>query len=331
MHSRHRELRSALLVAAFAAAAVGCAPPRASAGLSVGVAPRTAQVVVKPGETLWRVARRYGLSADELARRNGIEDPTRVRAGTVLTVPADSSSSPGAAAGGSAARPPSTPAPESASGNPGAPAAAGAGGAASKLSTTSTITTTAGDSSPAAAGAGAPGSGALHTRDGGAATPAAPPPGDAAGRMHSEAPPAGASGEPGAHGTGAEPAHPAYPLRWPVDGKVVARFGPRDGALHDGIDIAAPAGTEIHAAAGGKVIFAGRYGGYGNLVILRHDDGLLTVYARTAVNLVRRGQHVAAGQVIGRVAAASGGGTAQVHFEVREGIEAKNPVRFLPP
>jgi murein DD-endopeptidase MepM/ murein hydrolase activator NlpD len=122
-----------------------------------------------------------------------------------------------------------------------------------------------------------------------------------------------------------------YPLRWPVEGSVVARFGMRDGVNHDGIDIAVPAGTEVHAAAAGRVVFAARHGGYGNLVILRHDDGLVTIYAHNSSNLVHRGEHVTAGQVVARVGTTARTGDAQLHFEVREGIKAANPMRFLPP
>lgn len=134
------------------------------------------------------------------------------------------------------------------------------------------------------------------------------------------------------------PAHDAdknvassYPLRWPVEGSVVTRFGLRNGVNHDGIDIAVSAGTDVHAAAAGRVIFAARHGGYGNLVILRHDSGLVTIYAHNSINLVRRGDHVTAGQVVARVGPGAHSGDAQLHFEVREGVKAANPMKFLPP
>ena len=88
---------------------------------------------------------------------------------------------------------------------------------------------------------------------------------------------------------------------WPVDGKVVSLFGIRNGRRHDGIDISAPSGKPIHAAAGGKVVFAGSMRGYGNLILLRHPDDLFSAYSHNSVNKVRQGQIVKQGQVIGKV------------------------------
>lgn len=122
-----------------------------------------------------------------------------------------------------------------------------------------------------------------------------------------------------------------YPLRWPVDGQVTSRYGARAGKGHDGIDIGAPEGTQVFAAAPGQVVFSAPHGGYGNLVVLRHDDGLVTVYAHHSQNLVRKGQQVSAGQVIAKVGTTGRSTGPHLHFEVRKGAVPQNPLRFLPP
>jgi lipoprotein NlpD len=123
----------------------------------------------------------------------------------------------------------------------------------------------------------------------------------------------------------------AYKLRWPVDGTITSRFGTREGRAHDGIDIGAPKGTDVRAAAAGEVVFSARHGGYGNLVVVRHADGLVTVYAHHSVNLVRKGQSVSPGQIIAKVGDSGRASGPHLHFEVRQGVEPQNPLRFLPP
>ena len=97
------------------------------------------------------------------------------------------------------------------------------------------------------------------------------------------------------------------------------------------MDIAADPGTGVRAAAAGKVLFAAEHGSYGNLVVLRHDDGLVTVYAHNEINLVRKGQRVRAGQLIARVGQTGRATGPHLHFEVRRGTAPENPMRFLPP
>ena len=117
---------------------------------------------------------------------------------------------------------------------------------------------------------------------------------------------------------------------WPVDGRVVSLFGIRDGRRHDGIDISAPSGTPIRAAAGGKVVFAGSMRGYGNLILLRHPDDLFTAYSHNSVNSVRQGQSVKQGQLIGKVGRTGRATGPHLHFEIRNGQTARNPLFFLP-
>jgi murein DD-endopeptidase MepM/ murein hydrolase activator NlpD len=119
---------------------------------------------------------------------------------------------------------------------------------------------------------------------------------------------------------------------WPVyTGSVSSGFGMRNGSMHEGVDIAAPAGTPIHAAGGGVVEFAGQLHGYGNTVIIRHDDDYVTVYAHNLVNLVHEGEHVGAGQVVAEIGTSGRATGANLHFEVRRDNIARDPLAYLPP
>jgi len=104
----------------------------------------------------------------------------------------------------------------------------------------------------------------------------------------------------------------------------------RNGVMHDGIDITAPAGTPVHAADRGEVIFSGRLRGYGNTVIVRHSNRYVTVYAHDRVNFVREGDFVARGQVIGEVGSTDHTTGPHLHFEVRHANLAYNPLNYLP-
>jgi hypothetical protein len=117
---------------------------------------------------------------------------------------------------------------------------------------------------------------------------------------------------------------------WPVDGEVTSRFGPRNGKCHDGIDIAAPRGTPVFAAADGQVIFSDVLRGYGNVVIVRHAGGYLTLYAHNAVNQVQEGQRVRRGTRVATVGQSGHVTGANLHFEVRRDNLAWDPLRYLP-
>ena len=119
-------------------------------------------------------------------------------------------------------------------------------------------------------------------------------------------------------------------LAWPVHGVLYSRFGVRQGQRHDGIDIAAPEGTSVAAAARGTVVYAGEQSGYGSIVILRHDRNLLTLYAHASALLVHQGDHVVAGQTIARVGHSGHTTGPHLHFEVREGTRPRNPLLYLP-
>jgi murein DD-endopeptidase MepM/ murein hydrolase activator NlpD len=118
---------------------------------------------------------------------------------------------------------------------------------------------------------------------------------------------------------------------WPVQqGVVSSGFGIRNGAMHSGVDIAAPVGTPVLAADSGIVIFSGTLHGYGNTVIIRHDDEYVTVYGHNARNLVSEGARVTRGQEIGEIGRSGRTTGANLHFEVRRDNIAENPLAYLP-
>ncbi len=119
---------------------------------------------------------------------------------------------------------------------------------------------------------------------------------------------------------------------WPVwSGNVTSGFGVRHGTMHDGIDIAAPIGTPVHAADAGTVVFTGRLNGYGNTVIIRHTDSYVTVYGHNSHILVSPGMAVARGQTIAAVGTSGRTTGPNLHFEVRYDNRAYTPLGYLAP
>lgn len=117
---------------------------------------------------------------------------------------------------------------------------------------------------------------------------------------------------------------------WPAEGPISSTFGPRRSGWHGGIDIKAGAGAPVSAAAAGVVRASGWESRYGLVVRLEHRDGFVTVYAHNTENLVEAGQRVAAGQPIARVGRSGRATTDHLHFEIRRGGLAYNPLFFLP-
>lgn len=136
----------------------------------------------------------------------------------------------------------------------------------------------------------------------------------------------------------ATPALPAGPpigdessagLIWPVEGTLTSPFGPRWGRLHAGIDIAAPGGTPIRAAASGTVAMAGPNGGYGNYTCINHSGGLATCYAHQAAIATSSGASVTQGDVIGYVGNTGNSFGDHLHFEVRVNGVPQDPLGYL--
>ncbi len=124
---------------------------------------------------------------------------------------------------------------------------------------------------------------------------------------------------------------PQGKLRWPVRGRIVQGFGPRaDGSHNDGVDIAVPKGTDVKAAEAGVVAYAGdEVRTYGNLVLIRHRNGWVTAYAYNDKLLVRRGDRVVRGQPIAKAGTTGNTDRPQLHFEVRIDAKPVDPVRHL--
>jgi len=121
----------------------------------------------------------------------------------------------------------------------------------------------------------------------------------------------------------------AAPFAWPLKGVLYGRYGKRGARNHDGIDIAAPHGTQVTAAADGEVVFVGVQSGYGKVVILRHDGGLVTVYAHNSQILVREGARVRQGEPVAKVGQTGRTTGPHLHFEVRQGVKPRDPLLYL--
>lgn len=118
---------------------------------------------------------------------------------------------------------------------------------------------------------------------------------------------------------------------WPIaEGRLTSGFGPRNGHFHEGIDIAAPRGTPVLAAADGEVIFSDVLRGYGKVVIVRHGKGYVTVYAHNQQHHVRDGQFVQRGEHLADVGQSGRVTGPNLHFEIRKDNLARNPLAYLP-
>ncbi|MFA9461632.1 peptidoglycan DD-metalloendopeptidase family protein [Thiohalorhabdus methylotrophus] len=118
---------------------------------------------------------------------------------------------------------------------------------------------------------------------------------------------------------------------WPVSGRIIRSYDPEGRSRSNGIDIAAPSGAEVRAAAPGQVVYAGDgLRGYGNLVIIRHGGGFLTTYAYNRENLVAEDDTVDAGQPVARVGKTGAAKQHSLHFEVRRRTDPIDPLQVLP-
>lgn len=246
--------------------------------------------IVQKGESVHSIARRYRVDIPALVRINGLKAPFGVWVGQELAIPS------------SEARMAAAPVPATSAASPAAPA-------------------------------GAP---AMGTMPG---TPWQPAPSPGA-ETAVPVPVAATTSAPPAPAAGAQPANvniPSPPPRsgqafaWPVAGKLLARYGSMgEGVRNDGINIAAPAGTPVRAAEDGVVVYVGNeLKGFGNLLLLKHADGWMTAYAHTATTAVKRGDKVSRGQAIGTVGSSGNVTAPQLHFEIRRGTKAIDPLPYM--
>lgn len=223
---------------------------------------------VQSGDSLYKIARQYGVKSFDLQRYNAITDPRRVRPGTVLRVP-----------GGTGA--------------PTSPSNVNSGQRYAALTDGSTS-----DAAPATRG--------VRT---------------VTIRPSNEKPPVNL--RPVTESSERK-------LLWPVRGKVIAGFGARaDGTHNDGVNFSVPPGTDVFASDDGVVAYAGsELRSYGNLILVRHDNGWVTAYAHNDKLLVGRGDKVKRGQVIAKSGSSGQVDQPQVHFELRQ--SSKKPVDPIP-
>lgn len=114
-------------------------------------------------------------------------------------------------------------------------------------------------------------------------------------------------------------------FRYPCDGKLISNFGPRGRSFHTGVDIKASLGQNIYACFDGVVRMAKPYSGYGNLIVVRHSNGLETVYAHNSKNMVKSGDRVRSGDIIAKAGRTGRATTEHLHFEVRVMGQYINP------
>jgi lipoprotein NlpD len=119
-------------------------------------------------------------------------------------------------------------------------------------------------------------------------------------------------------------------FKWPLHAPVSSPYGMRGGRFHDGIDIDGESGDEILAAASGEVVFSDKLGGYGNLVVIQHDNGLFTAYGHNKKNLVKKGKKVKQGQKIAQVGSTGRSTGDHLHFEIRDQKGTYDPLAILP-
>jgi murein DD-endopeptidase MepM/ murein hydrolase activator NlpD len=129
--------------------------------------------------------------------------------------------------------------------------------------------------------------------------------------------------------TAALPANPSTDLdfRWPARGRVISGFG---SGGNEGINISVPEGTPVRAAESGTVAYAGsELKGYGNLVLIRHDNGYVSAYAHNGELAVKRGEKVKRGQVVAKSGQSGNVNAPQLHFEIRKGSTPVDPMPYL--
>lgn len=299
----------------------GLAPPYAlKAGQMLSLQPRNSYLVQR-GDTVSGIAAREGVSISALIQMNNLRAPYTLQVGQSLVLPSGVDAPAIVASAPQPASMSTTPQPK-----PFVPEGATA------------VQTQAGGAVAPQSGGGISAGGLPPLQ--GAQTPSADPvpgePVEIAPTQPAPAPTQTAQIEPPppAKPVAGDPLptlKPDSPFIWPVDGKVISKFGPaKDNQRNDGINIAAPVGAPVKASAPGVVAYAGNeLRGFGNMVLLRHADGWVTAYAHNSSLLVQKGDKVGQGQTIARVGSSGNVDSPQLHFELRKGTKAVDPLKVL--
>lgn len=291
------------------AASVAASTPIAGVKQPAGFenAGRPGYYTVKPGDTLIRIGLENGQSHKDLARWNSIDNPNKIEVGQVLRVVPPAPGDPSAVA---VAKP-------VASGNVVSTPLSGSSPAAAAPTKAAATAVAA---VPAASAAAAP---ATAASSGGAAAAAAASP--AAGSATAASAVQVATATPGAGN--AASGEDELPWIWPGKGAVIAEFSE---SKNKGVDIAGNAGDTVVAAADGKVVYAGAgLRGYGNLIILKHNNTYLSAYAHNQALLVKEDQTVKKGQKIAEMGS-SDTDRVKLHFEIRRQGKPVDPQKYLP-
>jgi len=315
-------------------------PYRLVAGRTL-VLPQIRTHLVRGGDTIYSVARTYGVEASTLVATNHLPPPYTIFSGTVLLLPPQAASSvgysasivatplppPGQVTGPAAAPSPTQLAPVPVGTPPRPPPPQNSGGSSGVIATPLAPPPTAAPPVPQVQSPQPPQFSAPPPAV--VAQPPAPQPVQPAPTvLPPTVPPdqtASLSLPP--------PPRTGRSFLWPLHGDISAKYGPMPGGTqNDGINIKAAEGTPVLAADAGTVAYAGNeLRGYGNLILIKHADGWMTAYAHNSKILVTRGQKIQRGQVIARVGATGAVTEPQLHFEVRRGSRALDPMDYLGP
>ena len=298
-----RGLRVPLVVAVLLAGACAGPPPVPDAGRDATYqSTPDGHYRVRRGDSLYAIAFRYGLDWRDIAAWNGISAPYVIRPDQLLKL-GPPGAAPPAVAGASGSVPAGTtirPAP-------------GAGAATTRPLETPQTSTVSRDPEPAPAGPPA-----ARTEE--SAVAAVPGPAGGAAVDATKAEPAALPAVPGS-----DPSH----WLWPAEGRLLSRFQAGDPS-RKGIDIGGEAGRPIKASADGVVVYSGSgLIGYGELIIIKHSDRMLSAYAHNSRRLVAEGQSVAAGSQIAEMGT-NDRNQAVLHFEIRLNGSPVDPLRYLP-
>lgn len=272
-----------------------------SSTASQSASKKNGSYIVQSGDTLYSVSRKTGVSVDSLKSANGLSNGA-IRVGQSLIVPGGHNTEVAAATPSAATAKTATPAalPETKQVTTPTKTAAASQPAATQQAAEPTKTAQNEPAKPAAEPAVAKGSDTTMNQAENVAVVA-----------------------PQATGISK--------MRWPAQGRILSSFGQKEGSsTNDGIDIMAPEGSSVKAAENGVVIYAGDgLKEFGNTVLIRHENNIVTVYGHNSKILVQRGQKVRRGDEIAKSGMSGNASTPRVHFEVRKNSSPVNPIKYL--